>query len=249
MFKLKIIGVITLVLFSFVYISKINEVILQQNSLYSEIVSRSLEYEKKSYDAVIIGDYIIPGISGLKVNILESYYNMRHLNFFDEKYLVYDKIYPTISVFNNIDKFINKGNNINRGIALVLNSNNAVENFLVTNGIKYSKLITKDVVLSKNFEAINNDDENFSELDKIVAHKICIIGNHIKKMCIDNNYLLVDPEITLTNDNISVVKSNIYSGQIIQISDFLSLDNFKNLYNEIIFRNYNIYYLSELLQE
>ncbi len=247
--KLKAISVVILLLFSFYYISKVNSVIITQNSLMKTIEKNSSMFYIDPINANIIEDFIIPGISGKQVNVFESYYNMRHLNYFNENYLIYDEINPSISVMSNKDKYIIKGNAISRNISFILKDNKAVETFLINNKVPFNKLISSQEEIKEGFESINNSYENFKELDSFIDEKICIVNDQIEEICKNYEYTLVKTEIILNSENYLEIKNNIYSGSIIYISDYLPYENFSVIYKEILFKNYEIVHLSKLIEE
>ena len=59
-----------------------------------------------SIDAVVSNNTIIPGISGKEVDVDKSYSKMRRYGKYNEKLLEYSYIKPTVSLTDNIDKYI-----------------------------------------------------------------------------------------------------------------------------------------------
>ncbi len=246
----KLTGIFTLLIFSFYYAFKINDVIMFQSSLMKKISVIENEYNTLPVNAIIDGDYIIPGMKGRSVDVLESYYNMKIFNVFNENNLVYEEVLPEISVMENKDKYISGGNELNRNIAIILDNNKYVEKYLEINNIKISILINyleynKDSI----FEQINNDLNNFNKLDNILDNKICVINDTNLDICKKYKYYLIKPKIVVDNQNYLDVKNHLKSGQIFIISNNLSLDNFRTLYSEMIFKGYNIVSVGDIIKE
>ena len=97
----QILGLCSIMVFSFYYTDKIAFLIQQKNPVLKEIKEKEADLKIPSTNATIIDDYIIPGLAGSKVNIEKSFLNMKPLNEYNEYYLVYDEIKPTISLQNN----------------------------------------------------------------------------------------------------------------------------------------------------
>ena len=72
-------GIVAIAIFSFFYTEKIANYMLLNNELYQEIEKEKASYEIKSVNAVIDGEYIVPGLNGLAVNVKDSYYNMKDI--------------------------------------------------------------------------------------------------------------------------------------------------------------------------
>lgn len=236
-------------MFSFFYINETNNYLVNNSDLLEVINDYKGEYEIKAVDAVINGEYIIPGIKGKSVNILESYYKMSPYDIFSETFLVYDEITPSISISNNLDKYIESGNSVKRNIALIIDENTEIENFLITNNITANKLVTLDNYNLTSLERINNELVNFTKLGNIIDNKICLVNEYNEYLCKENNYYLIKPNIYASNDNYNEIKNNLSSGQIIYITNELDLIYFESLYIEILFRGYNLVSLLEIIEE
>src|SRR5699024_12295060 len=69
------------------------------NELYQEIKKKSDTYNEESQEAYIDRDWKkTPGRNGLKVNVEESYEQMKKKGTFDESLLVYEEIPPETSL-------------------------------------------------------------------------------------------------------------------------------------------------------
>ena len=262
----KSIAIILLLTFSFYYAKRISTLLVYKSSLMSEILANKNKYEFESVDAVINGDYIIPGINGMEVSSLESYYQMKNEGVFNKDKIVYKEVEPKVSLANNETLIINKANSYKRKVSIVVSNNAEVENYILRNKIKADKLVTLDKrVGSANlplvtldtykkksvFEQINYD-KDFDSLEKKlkeneIDNNICILNNYNKKDCLKNHKTLVEPTYTISDS--TLIKANITAGDIIMIDDSLSLSSFKILLQKINYQNLGIVTISSLISE
>ncbi len=243
-------GVFSLLIFSFYYAFKINDVLVMQSELMNEIKTKEKQYIVDPIDAQIKDDYIIPGKSGLVVNVVESYYSMKVFSEFNESFLIYEEVLPSVSISNNLDKYIISGNKSNRKISMIVNNNDYILQYLENSNIKINKVINYNEYNKNEFhEQLNGDVSEFAKLNNILENKICVVNDNNLEICKKFEYFLVKPKIIINSQNFLDVKNHLESGQIFIISDTLSLDNFKILYNELIFKGYELCTLSEMIKE
>ena len=248
-------GICSILVFSFYYTDKIALLVQEKNPVLQKIKGEKDSLEIRSEDATIKDETIIPGKSGSKVNVEKSFYNMKSLNSYNEAYLIYDVIIPSISLDNNKDKIIISGNKSNNQISIILEYNKDLISLF--KDYKVDLLINKNTYNSNNkYELINNEvDKNlFNQVnnilgnDKINKH-ICIYNEKTKELCINNNNYLVKPTHKLNNSNIIEVKNSIENGSIILISKYAKLTDIKLLLKQIAFQDLDIVYLSDLIKE
>ena len=251
----KIIGILSLLVFSFYLTDYVTNLALESNPLIKSIENESDNYLVSSVNAIIDNNTIIPGIKGKKVNIMESFINMKDFKAFNENYLIYDYFSPEISLNDNLDKVIISGNKKIRQISLLIDNNKEIIDYLNKNEIKYSKLLTVDESIDYN-ENINieSDTKLFNDLDtllnkKDLNKKICIIDYSNIDNCIKKKYYLVKPTIAIKNNTISNNIKEIENGSILLIDDNLTLDNLKIILNKINNMDLKIVYLSEIIKE
>jgi len=253
--QFKTIGIISLIIFSFFLTDFVTDIALNNNSLMKSIKKYSDEYEVNSVSAIIDDNTIIPGIKGKKVDEIESYLNMKDFGEFNKNYLIYKTVKPEISLEEHKEKVIISGNKSNRNISLLINDNEDIINYCNENNIKYTKLVNmKDELTNKNYINIESDKEKFNDLNTLLNKKnlnnnICLINYSNIKECIDNKYYLVKYSLEINNNNINSTLSNIDSGEIIYINNYLSKENFIILINYIKSKDLKIMYLNELIQE
>ena len=168
---IKIIGLFCLFVISFIYTEKVIKISLDQD----EIMIRIKEYKSnniKPINAIINDDTIIPGNIGKSINNELSYKAMKKVGYFEPTLLVYENVYPEISIYNNYNKYIIRGNMNNKNISLlyILNNSNTIENILNTTK-RYN--IKINIFIDSNY--LNN---NINLIDKIKENEIYNYGNN-----------------------------------------------------------------------
>lgn len=251
----KIIGVMSLLVFSFYLTDFVTELAINSNPLMKTIKNNSENYCTKSVNATIDNNTIIPGIKGKIVNEMESFLNMKDFGTFNINYLIYDYLKPEVSLEDNLDKVIISGNKTKRQVSILIYDNMNVLNYLKKNKLKYSKLIDIDneIDLGENIN-IENDKEDYNKIDRLLKKKnknkkICIINYSNIESCKDKNYFLVNPNVVLNNSNFNNTLKNIDLGSIILIDNNLNLNNFILFLNNMKNSDIKFVYLSELIQE
>jgi len=251
----KFFGVCAIMLFSFYYTEKIALYAQSQSPLMQSIKEAKDNLSVSSINAEVADEYIIPGINGLKVNVEESFSNMKSFNAFNSYYLIFDQVKPDISLENNKNKIIRQGNRRKRSISLILEKNESIEDYLKLNNIKSNILINLENFDNKeSFEIINNELHDFNALETLLnkaqlnSH-ICLVNQGNKNKCLEKDYYLVENNKELNSSNIAMIKSNIESGDIILIKSSTKLDDLKLLINQIQYQDLSIVYLSELITE
>jgi len=239
-----------LILLSFYITNKTAILVRNEDPILSSIKEVSKEINTSSTNALIEGDYIIPGMYGSVVNELNSLAKMKEDNVFNHLYLDIDEVKPDISLEDNKDKIIKEGNQKKKAVAFVIPNNNTLKNYFINNNIKASVLTTLDTYSKDSFlEQINNDFTNYKSLDKLLTKNkmntnICIV-NENKEHCMNNKKYLVEYTIRLNKD-IHTVKTNLKSGSIIYVEDITYLDT---LVKYIYSKDLKVVYLSELINE
>ena len=251
----KYIGLAVIMAFSFYYTEKISNIVLNKNPLMVTINESADDYNVKSVNALINGDYIIPGINGLQVNARESFYKMQEFDVFNKYFLIFDQVKPDISLNDNKHKIIKSGNKKLNKVSFVLNSENEVSEYFKSNNIKASLLVNINTYKSNNyFEVINNEINGFKSLENNLNlnkenKHICVLNDNNKDMCLKYKNYLVEPELIFNNSNLYDIKNRIDSGSIILINDNVSIANMSLLIKEIKYKDLEIVYLSELISE
>lgn len=253
--RFKIIGILSLIVFSFFLTDFVTDLAINNNSLMKIIRENSSNYEISSVSAIIEDNTIIPGIKGRKVNEIESYLNMKDFEIFNKNYLIYDTINPEISIEDNKEKVIISGNKTKRNISILINNNSNVIKYCNDKNIKYTKLVKLNDNLSNEDNVnIESDNEKFNDLKTIMNKKninnnICLINYSNIKECINNKYYLVKHSLEVNNNNINNVLSKVANGEIIYINDHVSIENFVILLKYIDSKDLKNIYLNDLIKE
>lgn len=250
----KLIGIMSILVFSFYLTDFVTELAINSNPLMNNIKQNSNNYNIKSVDAIIDNNTIIPGIKGKKVNEMESFLNMKDFGSFNINYLIYDFIKPDISLEDNKDLIIISGNKNIRQVSLLIKDNKNIKDYLNKNKIKYSYLIKYMDTFDKENINIESDKNKYLDLDTILNKKdinknICILDYSNIKVCKDKKYYIVKPNIILKNSNVVSSINYLNKGSIILIDDKLELNNFIVFMNSINNKDLKIVYLSEIIKE
>ena len=266
---IKLIGLISLICFSFFVTDKIIDVSSMQDEIMIKIKEEASLFSKSPKDAIINGDYIIPGVSGRNVDINKSYNEMKKIGYFDKSLFKYEKILPNISIYNNYDKYIIHGNDLTKNVSLIyiINNKNSLNNFLSVFKTKEKiNFFIDSNILSNSLNIIDeigrNNIYNYGNNGKYTRDNLLITNNIINnkannlssfclflevndaslKNCANSKMLSVMPNIIgYTN-----LKKKLINGSIIL------LDNIKETNNIIDFVNskgFSIVTLDELINE
>lgn len=236
----KTIGIIIIVFISFIYSEKTVSVVKEYDSIMIELKEKAPSYNKEGTDAIIKDDSIIPGISGKKVNINKSYSKMKRYGSFNENLIVYDKVSPNISIYDNFKYPIISGNssknmvsllflvndsdNLDRLIA-ILDKNEIKGNLFVNSDWMEKNSILVEEFISKGYiigNYTNDSLDNFNWTDTIIK-KIgkqsigyCYIsGKDISKWCTSKNNFQIKPDIISKNNMLIDVKKKLKAGSLL----------------------------------
>ncbi len=251
---LKYLSVTLLVLFSFYYTNVVSKIFIEKSELMKQIKNYHLEYEKNYVNAVIVDNYIIPGINGIQIDDQSSYYVMKENNQFDKDLLVLKETTPYDSYYSHLDLIINKGNPAKNGVSIIVENNTDIINYALKKKIVINRLVDKKTVLNNSFyEQINHDFLHYEQVEKILDHNnintnICIINDNEFDFCKSNGKYLVKPSIYLENQS-KMLNENITAGDIIFLDNNYSLSKFKLLLLKVRTLNLRLMYLNELISE
>ncbi len=85
----------------------------------NEINKNKNKYKINVEEAIVTNNTIIPGINGCEINIDKSYENLKKIGTFNDKMLVYKKIFNKNLLKDNYDKYIVSGNEIRNNVSLI----------------------------------------------------------------------------------------------------------------------------------
>ena len=210
---IKIIGLFCLFIISFIYTEKVIHISLDQD----EIMIKIKEYTNNNIpptNAIINNNTIIPGSVGKSINNEASYKAMKKISYFEPSLLVYENIYPEISIYNNYDKYIIRGNTNNKSVSLlyILNTNNTIDN--ITNLTKKYN-IKLNIFIDSNY--LNN---NIGIIDKLKDNEIYNYGN---------NGIYTKDNLIITNNIINNKSNNKSIYCLFKLEEENSLNNCANI--------------------
>lgn len=255
-------------MFSFFLTDKIIDVSIMQDDIMLKIKEDAPSYYVPAKDATINGDYIIPGNSGKCVDINKSYNEMKKIGYYDNSLLLYEKIYPNTSIYNNYDKYIKMGNTSKMNVSLIyiVNNKNNLNNMLnvISNKTIVSFFIDSNF-LNNNIDIIsnmgNNYVYNYGNNGKYTKDNLIITNNIINNKSHNNSSfcLFLEKDDSIFNcanskmfsvmPNVigySDLRANLVNGSIIL------LDNIKEvniIIDFVLSKGYKIVPLSELIYE
>lgn len=268
---IKFLGLITLICFSFFYTDKVMNVVSEQDPLKVEINSVADSYKINPNEAIIEKDTIIPGNNGKKVNVEKSYKKMRKNNIFNKNLLIYDTLYPTYKLSENLDKYIIKGsiNNKSISVILIINNNNNLEkiiNIFNTKKIKANLFIEYNYLNNNINEIKNYTNHNIYSYQENYTYDSLIISNNIIKRISNNeplycltkeknksnlnvcSYSKLNTIIPNVQGGINEVKSNLDNGSIILLNTN-NINEVSYIIEFIIKKGYKVVGLDKLLDE
>ncbi len=223
----QIIGVLALIWFSFFCTEKTAYVIKNTDDIMMKINEEKEKYETKYIDSIIVKDTIIPGKSGLVVNIEKSYKNMKRLGKYNPTLYEYDKQKPSISIYDNYNKYIVKGNPKKRNVYFIFKGS-AVEiekiyNILDSNSMSASYLLNDNSYgstlqnIGKKADLVIDSDINYknSKFNLYCYNKEK--NNKFLEFCSSNNIFTIYPSLEIKNNFYLKIKQSLEPGLIVLI--------------------------------
>ena len=108
-----------LVFASFFYTDKAISMMEDKDPVMIKIKKEKKSLEEESINAKVNGEYLVPGYSGLIVDLDKSFNKMKKYGEYNESLIVFRESTPTISVDEYYDKYIVSGNGFTNYISLV----------------------------------------------------------------------------------------------------------------------------------
>lgn len=268
------IGIVFLFIFSFIFTEKTATVLKEQDDIMIKIRDVEKNYYIEPKEAVILNNTFIPGISGQKVNISDSYYKMKKMNLFNETLLILENIKPKELLKNNKNKFIIGGNKSKKEVALVfivkdyigdlldiLEKNNIESNIFVTsdfleNNNNIINSISKKHIIGNLSNNMNYNDSDFIWMNTIIKKfndNYCYtetLNEDILKICNQNKAYTIVPTTIIKSKPLLNISRKLNNGDIIAF--YVNEENIKELdmlIKEIKSRGEEIVKLDKLLME
>ncbi len=248
---INIILTLTLLTFSFYYTNKVLNYLKTKDPLMIKI-KNTKQIIKEPSDAIIKDNTIIPGISGLKIDIDKSYQRMKKINSYQESLLVYQKIKPNISLKNNQDKLIINGNSSKKEVSIILK----IDNLELFNKLKEKEYFHNlNLILEKEIIKENLNLNNILILEDNIASNLkanyCYTTTiNFKNICVYYNKFTIYPNF-IDHDYYYHTYQIIKNGSILayNIINFNNLEEISVLINKINNLGFKIVLLDILLEE
>ena len=243
----QMVGILTLMVGSFVYTEKVGTTAKLTDTLLTEIKSKKDGYKENAIEPIINEDTIIPGINGKEVDVDKSYEAMSKIGYFESKLLVYKPLKVENSLDKNKDKYVINGNNTKMDVTLLfkVGNNDDITNIIKLLEVKKvkatffieSKYLEKHhnqiIKLVQNGHTIGNlsnnedyEDSDFVWMKTIITNIGQQIYNYcytekpnkkILKICAIQNSITIMPQIIIKNKPYLNIKKQILPGSIISL--------------------------------
>ena len=273
----KILVLIIFTLISMYYTNICMEVLKEKDPIMQEIKSNMSKYEESANDANIIGNVIVPGHIGRRVNKNKSYSKMKKYGNYNETLTVMEEVKPELSVSNTFDKYIEKGNSNNKNVSFVfiydenidkvikiLNSKHIPSTIFLDgiylendslNGLKYNGNINYEL-LSYNGEYDENlFKTSLSYLESVTKRspRYCyseVENPDVLNLCSKLKMHTIKPYIRIDENLLKEVKSSLSNSIIISIkSSSSNISELSSVIDYVISKGYDIVSLDNLISE
>lgn len=274
-----IIGMLSLICFSFFFSEKTVSVVKEQDDIMKQIREVSDLYKKNPIEAIVTEDTFIPGKSGMEVDINKSYQAMRKIGSFSEGLLQFKTIFPKETLHNNYHKYIIGGNPEKKQVSLIflINKNTKIDSLVSTldsqqvganffldglwlekNQDIVPKLLEKNHNLGNLSYQMDYTDSSFIWMNTIIKkvmrqrQSYCYVEEKNKEtldICTLQKNYTILPNL-IYDKGISDIKENIKNGSIISFPYSKKMEKeLPVLINWIKQKGYEIVTLNTLLKE
>ena len=264
----EVIGFIVLAMFSFFYTSKTINVVKNADEIMIKIKEDKDSKRTEPIDATINDDMIIPGVSGIEVDVGASYDAMKKVGSYSPNMLIYKKVKPNISISNVYNKYISKGNPSNKQVSIIfkvdsnddigkileiVNNNDIKVNFFAADNL--DNTILSLVSRGYNIGSVNNAIWVNTLVTKVANQKYsyCYLeekNKEILDMCALSKSYTIMPNIIANNTPTLTIKKNLESGSIIAMEiNKTSIKELEYIIRYIKSKGFNIVNLENLLEE
>lgn len=266
----QIIGIISLMGISFFYTEKTVSVVKEYDDIMIEIKNNQNKYKKPYKNAIIKNDTIIPGYSGVDVDINKSYSKMKRYGKYNESLIVLKKIKPQVSLKDNLNKYIVSGNKNKKNVSLVflVNDNDNIDsiintldkkeikgNFFVSNSWLEKNTNLVPIIINEhhilgmtNYKQYEWSRDVIKKIGK-QKHEYCYLSkknNSIFDIC--RGYVFI-PNIIVHENPYDSVINNLVNGSIISFKVNSVDEELPIIINYIKNKGYNIIGLDKLFSE
>lgn len=164
------IGIITLMISSFILTDKVETASKKSDSLLNEIKSKKDGYKENAIEPIIKDNTITPGINGKEVDVNKSYEQMSKIGYFDDKLLVYKTLEVENSIDKNKDKYIISLNNSKMNIAIIFKVDERDDITKIIKKLKERKIKGTFFINSKYLEKHHNQIIELIQNENIIGN-------------------------------------------------------------------------------
>lgn len=244
---IKRIGIMLLLLFSFIYTQKLVMIAKEYDDIMIEIENNMDSYKVKPIEATIDDKTIIPGINGKEVDINNSYKRMKKYGKYSVNLFVYKVVPPKDKLSDNYDKFIIGGSTNKHQVSIIMNVEDVIDKYKEKINLAVSKEIKE--IKNQNY-ILGTFEDNLLEIKSISNQKqyYCYTLNYnLEKLeeCSKEKFYTIVPSIIVKN-NLKQLQDMLKSGSIIYIE---KTNDLASIINYIQNKGYEIVLLDELLEE
>ena len=268
---------IIILLISFYYTNKMINIFKDKDPIMVELKKYDKVYSDTKVDSIVLGDDIIPGLKGTKIDINKSYSKMKKTGKFDKNLLVFKETVPENDLKNNYKKYIVSLNKNNNNISLVinlknidyierilsiLNKHNVYATFFVTKNVFDNNLsIVKQIINNGNEVELLSDNysiyevNKYNSVNKLISNEKLLFclnkerDNDLLKSCETTKLYSIVPTIEKTNNLYSYIKNNLENGMILMVSNKKSIvDELSSTISYIKQKGKNIVLLKSILE-
>lgn len=240
-------GIITLLVGSFMYTEEVGTTAKLSDTLLLEIKEKQNNYKIPATEATIKDGTIIPGINGKVVDINKSYNKMKQIGYFNDKLLVYKTLPVKNPLKENMDKYVVSTNKKEKNISLIfkitgdkslnnilsaLNSNESKgtfyidSNFLENNHNEVIKLIESGHTIGNLSDKEDYENGDFVWMKTIITnagaqkYNYCYTESkniNVLKICNIQKSYTIIPTTVVKTRPFINVKQNLKPGAIISL--------------------------------
>ena len=110
---------ISLILLSFFYTNKMIDLLKNNDPIMKTIKSKEDSFKVDAVNAKVTEDKVTPGLNGTKINLDESFNQMKKYGAYNESLMVFEEVKPEVSIKDNYNKFITGGNPDINNVSLI----------------------------------------------------------------------------------------------------------------------------------
>ena len=251
----QMIGILTLMVGSFVYTEKVGTTAKLNDTLLTEIKSKKDGYKENAIEPIINDDTIIPGVNGKEVDTEKSYEAMSKIGYFDDKLLVYKPLEVENTLDKNKDKYVINGNNTKMDVTLLFKVDNNDDITYIIKLLNQKEIKATFFIESKYLEKHHNqiiklvqnghtvgnlsnnedyEDSDFVWMKTILTNIGPQIYNYcytekpnkeILKICSIQNSITIMPQIIIKSKPYLNLKKQILPGSIVSLEVNSALNN------------------------